>query len=231
MRLIVRTLRLDHAVLLRCEGRITWGAETTALEQRVRSLLQDLQDVILELSGVTFVDSGGLGLLVRLLSSARKSGRDLKLAAVSPPVRKLLETTCLTSVFRVFGSPEEAVSAAIHSPHSARTGGGPRTGRRILCTDESCDLLSFLRTVLQDAGYSVLSTDNLADAKLLLKCIAPDLLILGPSLQNADIARARDSLVAHARSIPVLTLEADFHHVEAAQAASVLMEKVKRAAA
>lgn len=231
MALAVHVSQLDNGVVVRCEGRIVWGMETDLLERRIRGLLETLHDVVLELSGVTFIDSGGLGLLVRLMSSVRSIGGDLKLAAPSANVRKLLEITSMAQAFQLFSSPEEAISWFVHQARDAGKGSSSSGERRVLCVDESCDLLAFIRTVLQRAGYSVSTTDNVADAKLLLRASGADLLILGPNLQKIPADRTVELLSPHCSHAAIVTLGPDFHHADAAMASSQLLAMVRKQAA
>ncbi len=221
MALTVHTSELDDAVLLRCEGRIVCGPETEQLERQVRSLLHSFGDVILDLSAVSFIDSGGLGLLVRMMASARAAGGDLKVAAPSPQIVKLLETTCLARVFQLFTSSEEAVALMARPSTTAA-----QVARRVLCVDQSCDFLSFLRTVLQGAGYAVSTSDNLSDAAVLLRASPADVLVLGPNLHPG---RARE-FRAQPRPCFVIELDLNFPHLEAAQATALLLEKLPKAA-
>jgi anti-anti-sigma factor len=209
---------LANGIMIRCEGRIVCGGATEELERRVRHLLPLVRHIVLELTQVSFVDSGGLGLLVRLMTSARHSGGDVKLAAPSPQVTKLLETTALARVFELFHSPEEALSFLAQ-------GAGGAKGRRLLCVDPSCDVLAFMRTVLAPE-YSVRTTDNLFDAKILLRSSRPDLIVLGP---NLDTIRAQKTILQEAPGTPVLALTADFDHVEAGEAGTLLLQRVHEA--
>jgi anti-sigma B factor antagonist len=68
--------------------------------------------VIVDLAGLTFIDSCGLGVLVRVLRWARESGGDLSLAAPRGQVRRVLEITGLIDVFTVYASVKQAVSGA-----------------------------------------------------------------------------------------------------------------------
>lgn len=68
--------------------------------------------VIVDLAGLHFIDAAGLGVLVRALARARRSGGDLPLAAPQGPVRTVLTATGLIDVFSVYASVEEAVLGA-----------------------------------------------------------------------------------------------------------------------
>ncbi len=64
--------------------------------------------VIVDLAGLEYIDSSGLGVLVRVLKQSRGGGGDLSLAAPHGMVRKVLTATGLMSVFSVYPSVEEA---------------------------------------------------------------------------------------------------------------------------
>jgi len=68
--------------------------------------------VIVDLAGLDCIDTAGLGVLVRVLKRARRSGGDLPLAAPQDVVRKLLTATGLIDVFSVYPSVEQAVRGA-----------------------------------------------------------------------------------------------------------------------
>jgi anti-sigma B factor antagonist len=68
--------------------------------------------VIVDLAELKFIDSCGLGLLVRVLRWTRESGGDLSLAAPQRQVRQVLRTTGLIDVFSVYPSVKQAVSGA-----------------------------------------------------------------------------------------------------------------------
>ncbi len=63
---------------------------------------------VLELGGLEYIDSSGLGAFVKHLKSTRNSGGDLKLSALSPEVAKVLELTRLDQVFDIQENCEAA---------------------------------------------------------------------------------------------------------------------------
>ncbi len=67
--------------------------------------------LVLDLSGVTFVDSMALAVLVSALKLARKEGGDLVLLRPTPPVRSLLEAACLDRIFLIFEDEESAAAS------------------------------------------------------------------------------------------------------------------------
>ena len=68
--------------------------------------------IIVDLAGLKFIDSCGLGVLVRVLKQTRESEGDLSLAAPQQQVRRVLEITGLIDVFSVYPSVKQAVSGA-----------------------------------------------------------------------------------------------------------------------
>jgi anti-sigma B factor antagonist len=64
--------------------------------------------LVVDLAGVTFIDSSGLGALIGGLKAARQSGADLRIARPGEQARVILELTTLDRVLRPFASLEEA---------------------------------------------------------------------------------------------------------------------------
>jgi len=110
LKINVRTLN-DGIAVVDCAGRIVFGEETAELRDRVRTLIAKGSRVILNLADVTYIDSGGLGTLVALYTTARNAGGSIKLARLTPRVGDLLQVTKLLTVFEVYNSEEEAVDS------------------------------------------------------------------------------------------------------------------------
>lgn len=68
----------DDAAVLFCKGELVGGDETVHLRNAVTGLFREHDQVILDLSGVQYMNSGGLSTLVGLYSTARTSGGSLK---------------------------------------------------------------------------------------------------------------------------------------------------------
>ena len=106
----VRTLN-DGIVVVDCAGRIVFGEETAELRDRVKALITPDSRIVLNLADVTYIDSGGLGTLVALYTTARNAGGSVKLARLTQRVGDLLQVTKLLTVFEVYNSEEEAVES------------------------------------------------------------------------------------------------------------------------
>jgi anti-sigma B factor antagonist len=110
LKINVRTLN-DGIAVVDCAGRIVFGEETAELRDRVRTLIAKGSRVILNLADVSYIDSGGLGTLVALYTTARNAGGSIKLARLTQRVGDLLQVTKLLTVFEVYNSEEEAVDS------------------------------------------------------------------------------------------------------------------------
>lgn len=111
MPLKMDTRQVEGVTILLCNGRITFGDEANALRERVKSLLSSTKKVVLNLAGVSNIDSGGLGTLVGLYSSARASGADIKLTALGARLRDVLAITKLSTVFEVYETDQQALAS------------------------------------------------------------------------------------------------------------------------
>jgi anti-anti-sigma factor len=88
--------------VVRCHGKLVWGV-TELLYAPVSQLLPTHQRIILDLSGLTHMDSMGLGTLVRLYVSAQTRGCSLELRHIGKKVRELLIMTNLLPAFTAVG--------------------------------------------------------------------------------------------------------------------------------
>jgi anti-sigma B factor antagonist len=79
-------------------------------EKLVELVSQGKRQVVVDLEGVEFLDSTGLGVLVGGLKRLRSHDGDLSLVCTQPRILKVFEITGLTNVFSIFASADEAVS-------------------------------------------------------------------------------------------------------------------------
>lgn len=112
----VTTRQVDGAVVADLVGRIALGEGTALLRDTIRELTeQGSRLILLNLSGVDFIDSAGLGELVRTHASIQNHGGRLKLVNPSRTVYDLLRVTKLDRVFDI----EKDEAAALKSAHAA----------------------------------------------------------------------------------------------------------------
>ena len=103
LRLTVR-YRADSTIVA-CVGRLVYGEEAASLRARVKGLIaQGAQSIVLDLAGVTYLDSGALGVLTGLHMSARQANCQFRLGNLTPRTAKLLQTTNLTNFFDIEAS-------------------------------------------------------------------------------------------------------------------------------
>jgi len=101
----------DGIVVVDCAGRIVFGEETSELRDQVKGLISEGGRIVLNLGEVNYIDSGGLGTLVSLYTSARGGGGAIKLARLTRRVGDLLQVTKLLTVLEVYETEEEAVES------------------------------------------------------------------------------------------------------------------------
>jgi anti-sigma B factor antagonist len=99
--------------VLDMDGPITLGAEgSERLGDKVRSVLQQGErKVLLNLSGVAYIDSAGLGELVNAFNTVKKEGGALKLVGVTKKLKDLLVITKLSTVFDAYDSEAAALQS------------------------------------------------------------------------------------------------------------------------
>jgi anti-sigma B factor antagonist len=102
---------VDGVLIVDCHGRIVFGEESAVLRDTVRKLITENNRIVLNLGGVNYIDSGGLGTLVSLFTTAHTAGGSIKLANLTQRVGDLLQVTKLVTVFEVFSNEEEAVES------------------------------------------------------------------------------------------------------------------------
>jgi anti-sigma B factor antagonist len=93
-------------------GDLVAGDSETRFKKTISHLLEEGKiDLLVDCSGLRFVDSTGLGALVRALTTSQNEGGRTKLLGVGTNLKKLLALTKLDSVFEMFDDREQAVSS------------------------------------------------------------------------------------------------------------------------
>ena len=108
MKITERTV--GDITILDLEGRLTIGDGAELLRDKVTSIVfQGQNRILLNLAGVPYMDSGGLGELVRCSMAARKADGEVKLVNLTSRITDLLSITKLLTVFDTFDSEEAAI--------------------------------------------------------------------------------------------------------------------------
>ncbi len=111
MQLRMSTRQVDGVLVVDCSGRLVFGEESASLRDTVKKVLVQSPKVVLNLHEVNYIDSGGLGTLVSLYTTARSAGGAVKLARLSQRVGDLLQVTKLLTIFEVFDDEEVAAQS------------------------------------------------------------------------------------------------------------------------
>jgi anti-sigma B factor antagonist len=225
MQLTLQSQNVGHdVVIIRCSGRIVSGEESRLLQREVEGLMRETKNIVLKLAEVNYVDSGGLGALVRLRGVLRAAKGDLKLCQLSPFVTQVLQATNLLSVFHPYGSEKEAAEAFFQQPQLTKEDFRP-AGNRIVCLDTSRDLLAYVKVLLTRSGYQVFTTQYPSDALTLAMGAQSSVVICGPGMRanEAAIAKFRQS----APKVQILHLPPDFSTSEADRAGPELVNRVR----
>ncbi|HZY10136.1 MAG TPA: STAS domain-containing protein [Bacteroidota bacterium] len=105
--------KIDNGVaILTFKGDLLGEPDTSIVRDKIRSLIEDkIKQVVIDLSGVNYLNSSGLGSLIAALTTMRNSGGDLRLARVGEKVQNLFVITQLVKVFDTYETVDRAVTS------------------------------------------------------------------------------------------------------------------------
>jgi len=225
MQLRLESRPVGDVLVVECHGRIVAGNEVFTLHSFVGDSIVKYGDIVLGLEHVEFVDSSGIGALVRLMQAARAKGGDVKLSGVTARTRKALEMTGLASQFEIYDAPEEAITAAyLGSRYSRSKVGDARP--RILFVFESLDVRTFVREVLCGAGYNALTTATIEDARILLKATKAKLVVVSARMQTSYGRPTRKVFEEIDPAVSLIVLDENFATQDPAEAAEKLLASI-----
>ena len=102
--------KVEDVTVIWLVGRIVLGKETGDLREKVKGVFDEgCKKLILNMDGVIFIDSAGLGSLVALYCHAKSSGASLRLCHLGSRFKDLLYLTKLYTIFQVSDTQAEAV--------------------------------------------------------------------------------------------------------------------------
>jgi anti-sigma B factor antagonist len=116
MSLSIDSHRAGEITVLTCSGRIVEGAESATLQKHVDALIAEGPYIILNLGGIEFIDSSGLGLLVRCLIRLESLHGLIRVCAASSRIAEAFRVTGLNTLFKVFDSEADAVAGFYDLP-------------------------------------------------------------------------------------------------------------------
>jgi anti-sigma B factor antagonist len=101
---------VGDVVVLDLKGKITLGEGDELLKDKVNSLVnQGQKKIVLNLADVPYIDSAGLGEIVRTYTTVSRQGGNLKLLNLTKRITDLLSITKLLTVFETYDSENEAI--------------------------------------------------------------------------------------------------------------------------
>jgi len=110
MKIEVRTV--GDVQIVDCSGKITLGEGTMAIRGTVREALKaGNKNLVLNLGGVNYIDSSGIGELVSSFTTVSNQGGKLKLLHLTKKIQELLAITKLLTVFQVYDDEEKVISS------------------------------------------------------------------------------------------------------------------------
>lgn len=106
------TRNVDGVAIIKLDGKITIGAGDQQLRDVITAAIDAGQtNILLDLSGVTTIDSSGIGELVGSYTTVTNRGGKLKLLHLPAKLNELLHVTQLITVFEVYENEQEAVGS------------------------------------------------------------------------------------------------------------------------
>ena len=103
---------IGDVVVLDLNGKLTQGDTALRLRDKINSVVQQgLKQVVVNLSDVSYMDSSGIGELVRSYTTVTRQGGALKLLGLTKRISDLLAITKLLTVFDSFDTEKEAIAS------------------------------------------------------------------------------------------------------------------------
>ena len=103
---------VNDVTILDLKGKITLGEGDEALKDKINSLVhQNRKRILLNLADVPYIDSAGLGEIVRTYTTVSRQGGQLKLVNLTKRITDLLSITKLLTVFETFDTEPEALKS------------------------------------------------------------------------------------------------------------------------
>lgn len=108
----IKERQAGDVTILDLDGEVRIGDSATALRSAIRNLVaRGSTKLLLNLAGVRYIDSSGIGELIANYTTVGRSGGQLKLLSLTEKVQDLLVITKLLTVFDVYDDESEALSS------------------------------------------------------------------------------------------------------------------------
>jgi len=104
--------RIGDVTILQVSGRVILGDGAAELRARMNDLVDEAHlKFLLDLRGVTYIDSFGVGVIAAKYVSVRRKGGDVKLLRLSPRSQRVMRISGLLKIFESFENEEEALNS------------------------------------------------------------------------------------------------------------------------
>jgi len=108
----IKESRKGNVLVLTLDGELMGGDESKAFQERLYKAIRDKEPrVVLDMAGVGWMNSSGLGMLMAGLTSLRSSEGDLRLACLPDRVKRPILIAKLDCVLSMFDSVDAAVKS------------------------------------------------------------------------------------------------------------------------
>ena len=101
-----------NAVVLELKGKLMGGPFMQEMNETLHKFIDEgKKNVVIDLGGVSFVSSSGIGILISAYTTMKNNGGNLKIANISDKVKGLLSITKLDSIFEQYSEVDEALKS------------------------------------------------------------------------------------------------------------------------
>ncbi|HVP43173.1 MAG TPA: STAS domain-containing protein [Terriglobales bacterium] len=121
MDLEIQIREQEGVTVVACLGKLILSEETTQFGNQVRTLLDQKPVIVMDLSGLSYADSSGIGTLMGLFVAARARSGEIKFAQPSDRIAKVLKSMQLVGVMGMYPHVDDAV----RSLKTGAAGAGP----------------------------------------------------------------------------------------------------------
>ena len=110
--MVIEERTVGEVMILDLKGKMTLGEGDELLKDKINSMIQQgKKKLLLNLEGVPYIDSAGLGEIVRTYTTVSRQGGNLKLLNLTKRIQDLLAITKLLTVFETFDNEPEALGS------------------------------------------------------------------------------------------------------------------------
>jgi len=108
----IETREINGVVIVDLQGKLMGGPDADAFKSTIHKIIEKgHKHVIVNLHGVDWINSTGMGILISGYTTMRRSGGDLRLLNVSDRIQSILYVTKLNKIFLCFSNEDEAVAS------------------------------------------------------------------------------------------------------------------------